>query len=61
MGASKPQSTPTEPVDEVGSAFQSKVQSHKERVAKIRKARRSAELIQRAWRNYKKKKNSKKR
>ncbi|XP_076114042.1 uncharacterized protein LOC143082305 isoform X1 [Mytilus galloprovincialis] len=59
--SSKPQSAPVEPANEVENAFQSKVQSHKERVAKIRKARRSAELIQRAWRNYIKKKNKKRR
>lgn len=50
-------STAPDPEDQVENVFQTKVQSHKERVAKIRKARRSAELIQRAWRNYVKKRN----
>jgi hypothetical protein len=45
--AKKPESNPKErhTDDGVENVFQSKVQSHKERVAKIRKARHSAELI----------------
>lgn len=47
------------PEDEAEHTFMTKVQVQKERVSKIRKACKSAEVIQRAWRRYvlKKKKN----
>lgn len=37
---------------EAEDVFMSKVQQQKDRVSKIRKARKSAEIIQQAWRKY---------